>query len=460
MPLSNRDVDVPALNDRIRTMSPEVDPAGETSAAVIWRRRWIIGLALALITAINYLDRQTLPVVISEIQRDIPVGNADFARLQALFLFAYAVMYAGGGRLVDVFGSRLGYAVVAGFWSLACIGHAMAQSISGLGTARFLLGLGEGGGFPASAKVVAEWFPARERSLAVGMFNTGSALGAVIAPPLIAAIVYASGWRMVFIVTGAIGLVWAAVWFVLYPPPPSPGGGADVATANQPVTRIGWLSLFRMPSVWTLLIAKFLTDGAWFFFIFWLPKYLGDARGFDMAAIGAYAWIPYAFAGFGSLAGGWFSAQLIRRGVSLGASRKLSLGVAAALMPLSLLVVQSPVGLAILLVSVAFLAHQFWSVILQTLPTDLFPSHAVGSVAGLIGSAGSFGAMLFNLLVGALLDTFGTYTYPFLLAGIMHPISFVIIVLTLKRIGSDAPVTRTGAEALDNRRAPLGEDEP
>jgi ACS family hexuronate transporter-like MFS transporter len=454
--LSNRDVDVPALDERIRTMSPGADAVGDTAAAIIWRRRWIIGFALALITAINYLDRQTLPVVISEIQRDIPVSNADFARLQALFLFAYAVMYAGGGRLVDLFGSRVGYAVVAGFWSLACMGHALAQSISGLGTARFLLGLGEGGGFPASAKVVAEWFPARERSLAVGMFNTGSALGAVIAPPLIAAIVFASGWRMVFVVTGAIGLVWAAVWFFTYAPPAA--APAAASRANQPA-RISWLSLFQLPSVWTLLVAKFLTDGAWFFFIFWLPKYLADARGFNMAAIGAYAWIPYAFAGFGSLAGGWFSAQLIRRGVSLGASRKISLGVAAALMPLSLLVVQSPVGLAILLVSLAFLAHQFWSVIMQTLPTDLFPPHAVGSVAGLIGSAGSFGAMLFNLLVGALLDTFGTYTYPFLLAGIMHPISFVIIVLTLKRIGSDAPATRTRLEALDDRRAAPGEDE-
>ena len=411
-----------------------------TAAEAIGRRRWYIGLALALITAINYLDRQTLPVVIGEIQRDIPVSNAEFARLQALFLFAYAVMYAGGGRLVDIFGSRVGYAVVAGFWSLACIGHAAAQSIAGLGAARFLLGLGEGGGFPASAKVVAEWFPARERSLAVGMFNTGSALGAVIAPPLIAAIVFASGWRMVFVVTGLIGLVWAVVWFFAYAPPARPAIGT-AAEATQTAPRIGWLALFRMPSVWTLLVVKFLTDGAWFFFIFWLPKYLSDARGFNMAAIGAYAWIPYAFAGVGSLAGGWFSALLIRRGVALGTSRKISLGIAAALMPLSLLVVQSPVGLAILLVSLAFLAHQFWSVMVQTLPTDLFPAHAVGSVAGLIGSAGSFGAMLFNLLVGALLERFGTYTYPFLLAGIMHPISFVIIVLTLKRIGSDAPST-------------------
>jgi ACS family hexuronate transporter-like MFS transporter len=445
---------VSTLTDKqVAMKSPSVRrDAGHEPASVgaIGRRRWVIGLSLAAITAINYLDRQTLPVVIGEIQRDIRVSNAEFARLQALFLFAYAVMYAGGGRLVDLVGSRLGYALVAAFWSIACMAHALATSIFGLGTARFFLGLGEGGGFPASAKVVAEWFPARERSLAVGMFNTGSAVGAVAAPPLIAALVFASGWRMAFVVTGLFGLIWAIGWFLFYTPPSRPAAG-ELAPAGTPVSpRVSWASLFRVPAVWTLLVAKFLTDGAWFFFIFWLPKYLSDARGFNITAIGAYAWIPYAFAGLGSFAGGWFSAFLIHKGVPLGLSRKISLGVSAALMPLSLFVVSSPVGLAILLVSLAFLAHQFWSVIIQTLPTDLFPPHAVGSVAGLIGSAGSFGAMLFNLLVGALLERFGTYTWPFLLAGIMHPISFLIIVLTLRRIGGDAIDARSASiPALD-----------
>lgn len=407
--------------------------------------RWVVGLALATITAINYLDRQTLPVVIGEIQRDIPVSNVAFAQLQALFLFAYAVMYAGGGRLIDLVGTRVGYALVAGFWSLACMLHAGAQSVAGLGAARFLLGCGEGGGFPASAKAVAEWFPPRERSMAVGLFNTGSAVGAVIAPPLIAVIALARGWRAVFIIIGAVGLVWAAAWLWFYSPPSGPAASDPASRQTDrggPSTRAGstvpWLTLLRIPQVWTLLIAKFLTDAAWFFFIFWLPKYLSDARGFDISAIGAYAWIPYAFAGCGSLVGGWFSGFLLGRGVSLDRSRKIALGVSAALLPLSLLVVHSPVHLAVLFVSLAFLGHQFWSVIIQTLPTDLFPSRAVGSVAGLIGSAGSFGAMLFNLLVGVLVDTFGTYTWPFLLAGILHPISFALIVLTLGRIDTDA----------------------
>ena len=412
-------------------------------ARAVGRYRWVIGAALALITAISYLDRQTLPVVIGEIQRDIPISNVAFSRLQALFLVAYAVMYAGGGRLVDLVGTRLGYALVAGLWSAGCMLHATASSVLGLGAFRFLLGLGEGGGFPASAKAVSEWFPPRERSLAVGLFNTGSALGAIAAPPLIAAIVYRSNWRMVFLVTGALGVLWAIVWLLGYAPASTSRFVGEAERRyllengigrRDSAASVGWLDLLRLRQVWTLVVVKFLTDGAWFFFLFWLPKYLGDARGFKMAAIGSYAWIPYAFAGVGSLAGGWFSASLIRRGVSLSASRKIALGVSAALLPCSLLVVQSPLHLAMLFVSLAFLGHQFWSVIVQTLPTDLFPSRAVGSVAGLIGCAGSFGAMLFNLLVGVLLDALGSYRVPFLLAGVMHPLSFLLIVLTLRRI--------------------------
>ena len=420
---------------------------GTPAPRAIGRYRWVIGAALAVITAINYFDRQTLPVVVGEIQRDIPISNAAFSQLQALFLVAYAVMYAGGGRLVDRVGTRLGYACVAGFWSAACMLHATATSVLGLGTFRFMLGLGEGGGFPASAKAVSEWFPARERSLAIGLFNTGSALGAVVAPPLIAAIVFQWNWRAVFVASGAVGLIWAVVWAIAYSPASSSRFVGDAERAylleggvgrQEPAERIRWLALLKFPQVWTLVVVKFLTDGAWFFFIFWLPKYLGDARGFKMAAIGNYAWIPFAFAGVGSLAGGWFSAHLIRRGFSLSASRTIALGVGAALLPCSLLVVGSPLHLALFFVSLAFLGHQFWSVIVQTLPTDLFPSRAVGSVAGLIGCAGSFGAMLFNLLVGFLLDALGSYRVPFLLAGLMHPLSFLLILVALPRI---QPVT-------------------
>jgi ACS family hexuronate transporter-like MFS transporter len=421
--------------------------------------RWCLAGLLVIITAINYLDRQTLPVVIGEIQRDIPIGNAAFARLQALFLLAYAIMYAGGGRFVDRVGTRVGYAAIAGVWSLACAAHALATSVLGLGSARFFLGLGEGGGFPASAKAVAEWFPPRERSMAVGLFNTGSAMGAVVAPPLVAGVALTFGWRAVFVATGAAGVIWAVVWYAVYRPPASlrllgAEERAYLLETNRPAetgASVPWLHLLRVPAVWTLLVAKFLTDGAWFFFIFWLPKYLGEARGFDMAAIGRYAWIPYACAGVGSLTSGWLSSALIRRHVTLDASRKIALGIGAALMPLSLLVVRSPVEQALVFVSLAFLGHQFWSVIMQTLPADLFPARAVGSVAGLIGCAGSFGAMLFNLLVGMILDATGSYAGPFVVAGLLHPLSLLLILLTLGRIEPltlPAPPPRRAAQSV------------
>ncbi len=404
--------------------------------------RWVVAAALTVVTAISYLDRQTLPVLIGVVQQEIPISNAAFARLQAFFLLAYALMYAVGGRLVDRLGTRTGYALAAAFWSAACMLHAAATSVATLAAARFLLGLGQGAGFPASAKAVAEWFPPRERSMAVGWFNAGSSLGALAAPPLLAALVALWGWRSAFVVTGAFGLVWAAVWAWRYAPAAvSPSVSAEeraYVLAAAPVAvgaRMPWRGLVRIPQVQTLLAMKFLTDGAWFFFVFWLPKYLGDARGFDLAAVGAYAWIPYAAAGVGSLVGGWFSTLLIRRGVSLSASRKVALSVSAALMPASLLVVSAPVGLAIGFVSIAFLGHQFWSVIVQTLPTDLFPARLVGSVAGLIGCAGSLGAMFFNLAVGWLLDAFGGYGPAFLLAGLMHPLSLVILLATIGRIG-------------------------
>lgn len=397
--------------------------------------------ALAAITALSYLDRQTLPVMVGAIQREVPIGNAAFSRLQAAFLLAYAIMYAVGGRLVDRLGTRLGYALLATVWSVACVLTAVVRSVEGLGAARFLLGLGQGGGFPASAKAVAEWFPPPERSLAVGLFNTGSALGAVVAPPFLALLVGRVGWRGAFVVTGLLGIAWAAAWGWRYRPAAT---SLDLSEAERlhilegaaPVPRasVSWRRLVAVPQVRTLLVVKFLTDGAWFFFLFWLPKYLGDARGFDLAAVGAYAWIPYAFAGVGSLVGGSFSALLIRSGFSLSASRKIALAVSAALMPASLLVVSSPVDRALAFVSLAFLGHQFWSAIVQTLPTDFFPSHTVGSVAGLIGCAGSFGAMLFNLLVGWMLDALGGYAAAFLLAGLMHPVSLVVLLLTLGRI--------------------------
>ncbi len=413
-------------------------------------RWWIAGL-LAAATALNYLDRQSLPVVVGAMQKSIPISDQQFSHLQFMFLLAYGVMNAGGGKILDRLGTRIGYAVMIVWWSIASMMQGSVHSIAGLAIARFMLGLGEGGGFPGSAKAVSEWFPAKERSFAFGIFNTGSSVGALIAPPLIAAIVLLANWRWVFFITGGLGLAWAVAWLVLYEVPSrhklvTPEERVYVeeeqVTADDPLgSTASWLALFRYRQVWGIMSAKFLSDAGWYFFIFWLPKYLGDVRHLDIKQIGYYAWIPYAWAGVGSFAGGWLSSYLIRRGLSVDTSRKIALGLSAACMPASLLIEASPLTMAIAYFSMALFGHQFWSTTAQTLSADMFPSKMVGSVAGLSNASGAFGSMLFNLLVGILLGKYHSYTVVFAIGGLLHPISFLLILLLVRRIEPVSPMT-------------------
>jgi ACS family hexuronate transporter-like MFS transporter len=408
-------------------------------------RWWVAGL-LACASALSYLDRQSFPVAVTEIQKQIALSNRQYSVLQMLFLLAYSAMYAGGGKIADWLGTRLGYAMLILWWSAATILHGLVSTVFGLGIARFLLGFGEGGGFPCSAKAVSEWFPPEDRAFAFGIFNTGSSVGAVVAPPLIAFIILTLDWRWVFFITGALGLLWALAWWVFYDLPQkqkliTPDELAHIEKSLAPATedapqpnRISWLSLFGYRQVWALIAAKFLTDAAWFFFIFWLPKYLGDVRHLNIKQIGYFAWIPYAAAGAGSFLGGWLSSLLVRRHLSINMSRKLCLGLSAALMPTSLLITKSPLGSTLVFFSIVFLGHQFWSTILQTMAADIFPSAVVGSVAGLMGAVGSFGAMLFDLLVGSILTYTHSYSSVFLLAGFFHPLSFLIILMMIPRV--------------------------
>jgi MFS transporter, ACS family, hexuronate transporter len=306
--------------------------------------------------------------------------------------------------------------------------------------------MGEGGGFPGSGKAVAEWFPPKERGLAFGIFNAGSSLGAVLAPPLIALIVSLLGWRWVFFITGGIGFLWAWIWLKIYEVPARCRYITDeerdllqqhsIETKrpeDAPVREVSWLSLFTFREVQGLMAAKFLTDAAWYCFIFWLPRYLQDVRHLDIKQVGYFAWIPYAAAGVGSLSGGFLGGELLRRGYSLNAARKISLAIGAALMPASTLIVSSPLSLAIVLFSTAMFAHQFWSSNVQTVPADLFPPRYVGSVEGLLGSAGSFGGMLFGLFVGSIVSSQG-YGPVFLISGLLHPLAFLVILGTVRRV--------------------------
>lgn len=402
--------------------------------------RWRISLLLAAAIAISYLDRQTLPVAIKAIQNDIPVSNTQFSQLQAAFLAAYALMYAGGGKLIDVLGTRKGFLAIMVAWSLACASHGLAVSFGMLAVSRFLLGMGEGGGFPAATKAVAEWHPESERSTAMGIVNAGTAVGAVIAPPLIAFVLATLDWRWVFYLSGAAGLLWTAWWLREYfPPALHPRLGTEerarIAEVLKPPSAaepaVSWVGLFRFRQVWGLVCAKFLSDAAWYFYLFWLPKYLYDVRHFDTKQVGYYAWIPYAAAGIGSLCGGLFSSRLIRSGRSLDFSRKLALGASAAMMPWIFFVTQAPVEIAIVLFSIAFAGQQSWSTLVMILPADIFPQRAVGSVAGLVGFGGAMGGVVFGLVVGYLLDHGFGYGVVFGLVSTFHVLAFCVILLAV-----------------------------
>jgi ACS family hexuronate transporter-like MFS transporter len=402
--------------------------------------RWRIAFLVSAAIAISYLDRQTLPVAVKAISRDIPLTNEQFSTLQSAFLFAYALMYAGGGKLVDVLGTRRGFTVIMLFWSFACASHALATGFVMLATSRFLLGMGEGGGFPAATRAVAEWFPTKERATAMGIINAGTAVGAVIAPPLIAIILAYTNWRWIFVLAGGFGLLWVLWWSLSYGRYGETAGRIEANTSAMPrliadsTKRLPWTDLLRIRETWGLMTAKFLSDAAWFFYLFWLPKYLYDARGFDVKAVGTFAWMPSAAAGVGCLLGGTFSSYLVRRQFSLGIARKLALGMSAALLPFVILIPHVPVSWAIALFCLAYFGQQSWSTLVMVLPADLFPQGVVGSVAGLVGFGGAMGGIVFGQLVGYLLDHGSGYRTVFGIAGTLHIVAFAIILAAIPAV--------------------------
>jgi ACS family hexuronate transporter-like MFS transporter len=396
--------------------------------------RWRIAILVSAAIAVSYLDRQTLPVAIKAISKDIPLSNGQFSDLQSAFLFAYALMYAGGGKLVDVMGTHRGFTVIMLFWSLACASHALATSFVLLATSRFLLGIGEGGGFPAATRAVAEWFPTRERATAMGIVNAGTAVGAILAPPLIAAVLGYTNWRWIFLLTGGLGFVWAAWWSWSYRPPGEISdriNQADHGLPRPPEGLFPWTRLLSLRETWGLVTAKFLSDAAWFFYLFWLPKYLYDARGFDIKAVGTFAWMPSAAAGVGCLLGGGFSSYMVRRQFSLNTARKLALGLSAAMMPVVILIPHVRVSSAISLFCLAYFGQQSWSTLVMVLPTDLFPHKLVGSVAGLVGFGGAMGGIVFGEIAGYALDHGFGYNLVFGLAGTLHVAAFLVILAAI-----------------------------
>src|SRR5438067_9506996 len=414
-----------------------------TRGGILLRHRpalaWAIAFLISAAIAISYLDRQTLPWAIKAIQADFPISNQVKAALDSAFLITYGLMYLGGGWMLDRVGTRKGFLLIMSVWSLACASHGLARNAMSLAASRLMLGFGEGGGFPAATRAVAEWFSPKDRALAMGIINAGTAIGAVVAPPLIVLVLLnghwfeIASWRWVFFFTGGLGLVWALAWSIICFTPAPSAEERQVENKSAPAITVGMLVARK--EVRGIVIAKFLSDAAWYFYLFWLPKYLFEAQHFDLKQAGSLGWIPYAASGIGCLVGGGLSSYLLRRGASINAARKWALGLSAALMPWVMLVPHmSGIGWVLLLFSLAFFGQQSWSTLVMVLPTDLVPRQALGKLAGLVGLGGAMGGVVLGQTAGWLLDHGFSYTPVLSIAASLHVIAFATICLSIPKL--------------------------
>lgn len=400
---------------------------------------WVIGLLLFLATALNYADRLVLSIVSVDIRKEFGLSPQDYSEIIALFLLAYAIMYAGSGWIIDKLGTKRGFAVFIFAWSVSQMMHAFAVGKWSLAAFRFSLGLSEPGNWPAAAKAVQEWFPPAQRALGIGIFNAGSSIGSAIAPPLVAWITIQYGWRSAFVVTGILGFAWLAAWLVIYNPPHlnrwiTQREFAELAPQLPPPAQVGParekihpIRIFKRRGCWSLVVARFFTDPVIYFVIFWLPEYLRNERHFDLAMVGKYAWVPFIFGGIAYILGGWLSAWLMKRGWSLPRSRKRIMAVGAAFMPVAILAPFVPAAwMAIAATCFLTWGHSFWVSNLQALPTDLFPNHEIATASGFTGMGGAVGGMLAQLGTGYLVAHF-SYAPVFIIAGLMHPMSAFLV---------------------------------
>jgi len=400
-------------------------------------RWWLAGLLLAA-TVINYLDRQTLSVLAPLLRDLFQMSNTEYSRIVFAFLLAYTFMQSGSGRILDWLGTRRGFSLTILWWSVAAMLHAAANSALHFGLCRFLLGLGEAGNWPGGVKAVSEWFPARERAFAIGLFNSGSCLGAVVAPPLVSWIALTWSWRAAFLLTGALGFLWLAAWLVLYRPARehpwlTPQERAhvfsDARAEAAPARPVRWVELFRYRQAWGLVLARMLADPVWWFYVFWLPEYLRRERNFSLAMIGYFAWIPFLTADVGNFIGGGMSSWLVKRGWPVLRARKVVMFASAAVMIAGLpAVLTASPALALGLISLATLAYSSWAANVLTLPADLFSGNIVASVSGLSGTGAGLGGMTFMLVVGVVVDRF-SYVPVFSAAALMPLAAATIILL-------------------------------
>ncbi len=398
--------------------------------------RWVICAVLFIGISKNYMDRQVLGVLKVTLQQDFHWNEIDYGNLVFAFQAAYAVGMLVVGRFIDRAGTRIGYGLAMVFWSIASMAHALCGSLLTFGIARAALGLGEAGAFPASIKTVTEWFPQKERALATGIFNAGTNVGAIITPLFVPWITVHYGWRWAFLVTGAIGFLWFLLWMAVYRRPEDhPKCTASElayirADQEKPVTKVPWARLLGYRQTWAFLLAKFLTDPIWWFYLFWVPGFFQKEHGLNLVQIGLPIVLIYVISDIGSVAGGWLSSNFIHRGYSANLGRKVAMLICAlCVVPIIYAYRAEGIWTTTLLIGLAAAAHQGFSANLYTTASDMFPSHAVASVTGIGGAAGAIGGMLIAKIVGHVLQATGSYFVPFLVAGTAYLIALGVMQL-------------------------------
>ena len=415
--------------------------------------RWLIIGLVFLATLINYIDRLTVSVLAPLITKDLNLTNTEFGGIATWFLFAYTISQSLSGKLYDRVGIKKGFTVSIIVWSVAAMSHAFASGLRSLSVFRFILGLGEAGNWPGAAKTVAVWFPSRQRALGMAIFNSGAAIGSIVAPPVIVGLTaYFGHWQQTFVVTGLLGFFWLIFWWLIYDTPENHKwltaeefklikedevvhtADTQSAEASAQTKPAGWFDLLGYRQTWAIVVGRFLVDPVWWLYITWLPLYLSQVHGFDLKQIGLFAWVPYVAADAGSLFGGWLSGFLIGRGWSVNKARKAVIIFAAALMPAGIFAAFTPDPMMALgLIGIVLFGFQVWINNVQTLPSDFFPSSAVGSVAGLGGTGAGIGSMIFIFTTGWVVDHF-SYTPILVTAGILAPVGTLVLCLLAGRI--------------------------
>ena len=399
------------------------------------RYRWVIVALLFMATAINYIDRQMIGVLKPTLRDEFGWSEADFASIVFWFQMAYAIGYVGFGRIVDRLGARLGYALAIVIWTISHMAHGLATGVASFAAARFGLGIGESGNFPAGISAVTEWFPQKERAFAIGLFNAGANVGAIITPLLVPALVLWFDWRVAFYLTGLFGVLWLAVWWAVYRRPAEHPrvSTAELAWIQQDppdrVETIGWGKLIFVRETWAYALGKFLIDPIWWFFLFWLPGYLFDRYNLDLKTFGLPLASIYLISDFGSVAGGWLSSRLIKAGRTPNFARKFTMLICAlCVVPIWFAQSLDSLWAAVLVIGLATAAHQAFSANLYTIPSDIFPRAAVGSVVGIGGTVGALGGMGMALFTGYVLEsTGGNYQVLFAICASAYLLALLVV---------------------------------